>query len=207
MTGEGLVPHRLDRRRASEAAAVLVRAFAQDRVWQAVFGEETTPSQIQAGFELPVVYCCRYGEVWATSPAVEGVAAWVPGRFARMTTWRLLCSRAILSGLRMGSRLGKKMGPIFQQLEEDRERHMTGRDYTLLEVFGVEPTRQGQGLGGGLLRALSDRCDREGLALYLDTETERNVCMYQRFGFRVLREITLPVVDMPAWEMIREPGS
>ena len=40
----------------------------------------------------------------------------------------------------------------------------------------------------------------------LETETERNVRMYERFGFQVAQQIALPIVALPMWEMIRAPG-
>jgi hypothetical protein len=31
------------------------------------------------------------------------------------------------------------------------------------------------------------------------------VKMYEHFGFRLLKRITLPIVDLPMWEMVRGP--
>jgi hypothetical protein len=28
--------------------------------------------------------------------------------------------------------------------------------------------------------------------------------MYEKFGFRVLNQITLPIINLPQWEMVRE---
>lgn len=51
--------------------------------------------------------------------------------------------------------------------------------------------------------ALFDEAEMLNGTLYLETETGRNVAMYERFGFEVIRRITLPVVDLPMWEMVR----
>jgi ribosomal protein S18 acetylase RimI-like enzyme len=82
---------------------------------------------------------------------------------------------------------------------------MKGRAYIYLMIIGVASEFQGQGFGGKLLRALIEKSERGGVPIYLETETERNVRMYERLGFRVLNQITLPLVNLPMWEMVREP--
>ena len=42
--------------------------------------------------------------------------------------------------------------------------------------------------------------------LYLETETENNVAMYEKYGFKVVKKTTLPIINLPMWEMVRAPG-
>jgi ribosomal protein S18 acetylase RimI-like enzyme len=55
-----------------------------------------------------------------------------------------------------------------------------------LPMIGVDPARQGQGLGSALLKAGLRRCDADGLAAYLESSNPKNVPLYERFGFEVL---------------------
>ena len=48
-----------------------------------------------AFFGSPVTYCLKYGEAYATSENLEGIAAWLPGDFADMSMWRMIRSGAI----------------------------------------------------------------------------------------------------------------
>ena len=50
-----------------------------------------------------------------------------------------------------------------------------------------------------------EESEQVGGVIYLETATERNVRMYERLGFRLLSQVTLPVVNLPHWEMVREP--
>jgi ribosomal protein S18 acetylase RimI-like enzyme len=184
------------------AAAVLADAFQHDPVWNAILGDATRAQRV-AVFETPVRHCLRYGEVYAPSERLEGVAAWVPGALADMTFWRMLCSGALWSGLKLGPGVARKMAPIFRPLEVDRKANMQGGPFIYLQVIGVDPVYQGQGYGGKLLRALIEQSEQAHLPIYLETETEDNVRMYKRFGFRVVQEIVLPLIQLPMWEMVR----
>ena len=82
---------------------------------------------------------------------------------------------------------------------------MKGREYVYLLIIGVASEYQGQGLGGKLLRALIEESEEAGIPIYTETQTERNVRFYERQGFKQLDRITLPVIHLPHWEMIREP--
>jgi ribosomal protein S18 acetylase RimI-like enzyme len=198
--------YRLPKQDARRAAVVLADAFHDDAMWQAILEDGVTPAQKVAAFETLVVYCHAYGEVWAPSADLEGIIAWLPGRYAKMTTWRMLRSGAILPGLRVGAKLAKKMETLFAPFDRDREAHMKGRAYLYIDIFGVAWAFQGQGHGGTLLRALIAKSDREKLPLYVETQTEGNVRMYTRFGFEVVQEATVPEIDLPYWELVREPA-
>ena len=80
---------------------------------------------------------------------------------------------------------------------------MQGKSYLYLLVIGVAPRFQGQGFAGKLVRALIDKSERAGVPIYLETETESNVRMYEHLGFEVVQEITLPIINLPMWEMVR----
>jgi len=197
--------YRLQKKDIPKATAALTDAFQRDPMWNKVFEGEPRTDARQGAFETPVRHCMKYGEVYATSEKMEGVAAWVPGHLADMTIWRLLRSGAILSGMKMGARAARIMEPAFRPLQADRKEHMGARPFIYLMVIGVASEFQGQGSGGKLLRALIEKSEETASPLYLETETEENVRMYEGFGFKVVRQITLPVINLPMWEMVREP--
>jgi ribosomal protein S18 acetylase RimI-like enzyme len=142
-----------------------------------------------------------------TSPRLEGIAAWVPGRFADMGMWRFARSGALGCVLGVGPRVAGRLARSFGKVGLDRKRHMAGREYAYLQIIGVASSEQGRGHGGRLLSHLIESCDRDGRAIYLETETERNVSMYRRFGFELLDRIELQGLDLPLWEMAREAAA
>ncbi|GGP74738.1 N-acetyltransferase [Streptomyces calvus] len=83
--------------------------------------------------------------------------------------------------------------------------HPSGRAHEYLWMIGVAPERQGEGLGTALIGSVLERCDREGLAAYLEASSERSRLLYRRLGFEAAGEpLTLP--DGPRmWPMWRDP--
>jgi GNAT superfamily N-acetyltransferase len=61
-----------------------------------------------------------------------------------------------------------------------------------LAVIGSDPDVRGKGFGQVLMRSRLDRCDAEHAPAYLESSNPDNVPYYQRFGFEVTGEITLP---------------
>ncbi len=122
-----------------------------------------------------------------------------------MSFWRRLLSGALWTGLNMGMEVSKTMVTVFMPIDQDRKEHMRGRDYIYLLMIGVDPQYQGQGYGGQLLSGLIEESEQTGLPIYLETETENNVSVYEHFGFKVVDKVTLPQIDLPMWELIREP--
>ena len=55
-----------------------------------------------------------------------------------------------------------------------------------LSMIGVDPSRQGQGLGSALLKAGLARCDADGLPAYLESSSPKNVPLYERHGFEII---------------------
>jgi GNAT superfamily N-acetyltransferase len=77
---------------------------------------------------------------------------------------------------------------VFEILEKMGEFH-TPEPHWYLAILGVEPARQGEGIGSSLLRHSLEPCDREGLIAYLESSNPANVPLYRRHGFEVIGEI------------------
>ena len=198
--------YRVQKRDIVRASKVLANAFQRDPLWNKIY--EVDPDikkRFQAFFEGSVRHCLKYGEVYAPSEDLEGVIGFVPRKYADMNIWRTILSRSMGSTMRLGLNNAKKMAPVFKLVEKDRRAHMAGNTFLHLSVVGVATELQGKGFGRKLIDAAIGKSEREGLHLYLETETEENMKMYEHFGFRLLKRITLPIVGLPMWEMVKEP--
>jgi len=71
-----------------------------------------------------------------------------------------------------------ELGELMRQFHPDSP-------HWYLSMLGVDPSRQGQGLGAALLKEGLRRCDADGLPAYLESSSPRNVPLYERHGFVV----------------------
>lgn len=55
-------------------------------------------------------------------------------------------------------------------------------DHYYLTILGVAPSAQGKGVGGKVLGAIHEKLPK-GMSIALDTENEKNVAYYERFGY------------------------
>jgi GNAT superfamily N-acetyltransferase len=90
---------------------------------------------------------------------------------------------------------------VFAVLEKMGEFH-TQEPHWYLAILGVQPSRQGEGIGSALLRHTLEVCDREGLIAYLESSNPKNVPLYRRHGFDVIGEIQVGN-SPPIYPMLR----
>lgn len=94
--------------------------------------------------------------------------------------------------------------PEVEGIFEAMERYHPEAPHWYLPLIATDPSRQGRGIGGALMRHALARCDRDGAVAYLESSNPRNISLYQRYGFEILGTIqvgTSPVLT----PMLREP--
>lgn len=64
-----------------------------------------------------------------------------------------------------------------------------------LGPIGVHPELQGRGIGKAMLAAFLDMADDQGSPAYLETDADRNVALYEKFGFKIISHEDISGVD------------
>ena len=88
---------------------------------------------------------------------------------------------------------------------DNLHRRLVPYPHWYLQIIGVDPAYQGQGFSSRLLRPVLERIDRERMPCFLETNTEKNVAIYRRFGFEVVSEDKLPGTEVTSFAMLRRP--
>lgn len=94
----------------------------------------------------------------------------------------------------------------FAALSEATGAHAPEEPHWYLNMLATHPDWQRQGLGGALMAAVFELAEADGLACYLETETEENVAYYRHHGFDVRSEWDLRTDDSEGphmWGMLR----
>jgi GNAT superfamily N-acetyltransferase len=92
------------------------------------------------------------------------------------------------------------------EVEELMKKAHPEEPHWYLAVIGSDPDVRGKGFGQVLMRSRLDRCDAEHAPAYLESSNPVNVPYYQRFGFEITGEITLPNGGpklIPMWRAAR----
>ena len=76
-----------------------------------------------------------------------------------------------------------------------------------LHSLSVDAAVQDTGVGSALVAPVLARCDEDGLPAHLTSSAARNVPFYERLGFAVTAEVTLPGDGPVMRAMIRQPAS
>ncbi|MEM1042055.1 MAG: GNAT family N-acetyltransferase [Bacteroidota bacterium] len=196
MTTRPLLPSEVPR-----AAALAADAFHHDPLFTHLYPD---PERRRRGLRIEFAAYLRriYLAVGTaeTTGAVDGVALWLPPDQADSLGWR-----------------ERLLVPTIFRAVGWRRFLVTLRDYAAFEaafpdepvhylgLLATAPEAQGQGVGSALLRAGLERADSDGLPVYLETGTERNVAFYERHGFRVTGTVELPH-GPDHWAMQRDPA-
>ncbi|MEE4023074.1 GNAT family N-acetyltransferase [Gordonia sp. PKS22-38] len=173
------------------AGALLTQAFADDPVM--VWMQPDTRRQAVL-FDIVLKYL--HGPQACLDLATRdgrpvGVAAWDP------PSHRITARSHVASTIAMARALGPRTRRGIA-MELAFAKHRPKEPHWYLGQIGA-PER-GQGIGTTLLEARL--ADIEGPA-YLESSNERNIPLYERFGFQVTGEITLPFDGPRVWPMYR----
>jgi GNAT superfamily N-acetyltransferase len=130
---------------------------------------------------------------------VRGAALWAPPKRWRAGVKDTLAI-APASALLFRARL-----PLSLRLILALEKAHPREPHWYLAFLGTHADHQGHGIGGALIRSVTDRCDEEGLPAYLESSKESNVPFYNRHGFEVTSTLHVPSGGPPMFLMWREP--
>jgi ribosomal protein S18 acetylase RimI-like enzyme len=203
-TGELL---RLTLKERDAGTAVLGRAFTEYDLLRYYFHDKTErrAAADTLGF-IELSIGLKYGEVYASSEKLEGVAAWLPPGKAFVGGWQIVRSVPLSILFRFG-RQGANRLRAYGRYIDNVHRKLVPYPHWYLQIIGVDPTHQGQGFSSRLLRPVLERIDRERMPCYLETNTEKNVAIYRRFGFEVVSEDKMPGTEVTSFAMLRKVQS
>jgi GNAT superfamily N-acetyltransferase len=177
----------------------MAAAFADDPVWMWLASPKADwDRRAPAWFETEARCQLRgHGDVLVDDEG-RGAAIWAPPH-----RWRSGLGEGVQLAI-PSLRLFRSRLPRSLRALQHIERHHAREPHWYLAIIGTDPRYQGLGIGSALIRAVTDRCDEEGLGAYLESSKEENVPFYARHGFKVTRQLAVGG-GPPMWLMWRDP--
>jgi len=164
------------------AVAAITRAFSEDPAGRWLYADAERyhrffPEFIRAfggrGIDAGTAWC---------SADLAGAALWLaPGTEPDEAALDALLERTVPPCQLL------TMGTVLEQMG----RHHPQEPHWYLPLIGVDPARQGGGIGSALMAAALAAIDRSGLPAYLESTSARNVSLYERHGFRTVGMIEI----------------
>lgn len=187
---------------APAIARLLTRAFFDDPVATFLFPDVgRRPALLNRFFDLQVTRNYLRRGVVATTVDGDGAALWMPPDAPHPTIRERLFHTAF------AFRLGERRHAAHRLTALLESRHPR-EPHWYLGAIGVEPDRQGHGVGTSLLEAALEGCDARGHAAYLEASRPESARLYERMGFSC-RELLVPTsigVDGPSLYLMYRRG-
>jgi GNAT superfamily N-acetyltransferase len=176
---------------------VLARAFEHDPLHRWIFpAERAWARNSHRSFAMALRQALPHGAV-LTDDGRHGAAIWHDSTRSP-TLWERLVFAA-----RMLPLLGMRALRIGRGFDELAALHPQAPHWYLY-ALGTDPLHQGKGIGSALFGPMLVRCDAESRPAYLEASRPENVPYYERFGFKVIGEHTMPRGPV-VWRMLRSP--
>lgn len=190
------------------ASEMLARAFQDDPMMTYIIPEAAKrPGPIASFFEVCLKFARLNGEVYST-PTTEGAAIWLgPGNITLTVGGAMkagLLSNLVEATLTFGPSAFGRLLNVGEYTEKNHKLHAPNPHWYLL-TLGVEPSQQGRGIGSSLIAPMLEKANSTNLPCYLETMKANNVPLYEKYGFKVVAEGTIPKGGPQVWSMLREP--
>jgi ribosomal protein S18 acetylase RimI-like enzyme len=162
----------------------------QDAVIDTLTLAFSTDPAVRYMFPNPAGYLKAFPRLAAAmaGSALAAGTAWVDDGGAAAALWLAPGAEADREAIiaLVGETVAPERQAVLGALGEEMQAFHPDEPHWYLSMIGVDPSRQGQGLGAALLKAGLARCDADGLPAYLESSSPKNVPLYERHGFEVI---------------------
>ena len=186
------------------AGIVLSKAFRHDPVFSFLIPDTNQRLKtLNLYFQHVIKYGLRYGEVYS-SPNLEGITVWLPPNNPSHTRWKAIKTGVLVLPFKVKWKYLASQNK-FHKFSDNLHKKLVPYPHWYLSLIGVAPNHQGKGFGQQLLSATINRFDLESKPVYLETNKEKNLEIFKRFGFRIIQKVLVPGTEIFHWSLLRNP--
>ena len=142
--------------------------------------------------------------IYADSEEMNGFAAWLPFGFTGNKTMPFLLNGGLKLILHSGFGLiGRLL--TYEKYAMNLKKEFTDNYDWYLFNLSIKKDAQGKGIASKLMRPMLNFCDDEKMVAYLETNKDKNVSLYQHYGFELKKEEMIPKSNVMHYAMVRNP--
>ena len=142
--------------------------------------------------------------IYADSEEMNGFAVWLPFGFTGSKTLPFLFSGGISLILHSGlGIIGRLL--TYENYAMNLKKEFTDNYDWYLYNLSIKKDAQGKGIASKLMRPMLKFCDDDKLVAYLETNKEKNVSLYNHYGFELKKQELIPKTDVMHYAMVRQP--
>ena len=174
-----------------EAADATADAFIGARCPMGTFvfqNEPDSPVLKRKLYRSLVTSCSRKVVIHGTSPALEAVSIWFPPGVDHSED---VDPEPLIAENFTNPKTMEKMQAVNDVIEA-LTGHLSEEPQWYLHLVAVRPQFTGRGYASLLVKPMLARAAREGISCTLITQTMENVRKYERWGFKVVKEMAVP---------------
>jgi ribosomal protein S18 acetylase RimI-like enzyme len=174
-------------------ALMMARAFADYPLIQYLFPDpKKRPKKSYMYFCGLIQYCRRYGQIFTTSPRMEGALVVLPNNVSDFPLMKILRSGLLWKFLRLGPSFLSRMFHDNDIQKLLHEKYTKDLPHIYIMTLAVDPEQQGKKYGKMLMNQAMERNKEMYILYYLETYLEKNVQIYQKLGFNLVEEQQIP---------------
>ena len=191
---------RLHSNHQQQVAGMLARAFFNDPLIIYYLPDPVRREQVLPYLMLVSLrYALYYGEVDTPAERI-GAACWLQPGHTDLNLCGLIRSAIGVIPPNLGLEALRRINQIEPAIDRVHRACMPGPHWYLM-LLAIEPSFQGQGIGGHLIERKLAEARQNGLPCYLETMTEKDVAFYRKHGFEVVFETEIHSGGLHVWMM------
>ncbi len=193
--------YKLEKKDINKSAEVLSDAFYDYPVFKHILGRKHNKENINIITKFIIKYAVLYGEAYASSHQMEGIIL-----FSDFKDYKFTLFRSLRCGALSLMQFGKESAKRFNEYDEFNlkiHNKIIKEPHQYVIGIGVNPKKQGQAFGRKLLTLVLKVAEEKNQPCYLETHGEKNVAIYEKYGFEVVSRDILPGTDIVQFGMLK----
>jgi ribosomal protein S18 acetylase RimI-like enzyme len=165
---------------------ILSKAFEENKSVNFVVKQDASrKDRIRNLMEYSFNLCNQFGEVWISDNKEACALVLHPDQKKFSLSAALWDAKLALSVIGIS-----RVKAVLDRESKIKKNH-PATPFSYLWFIGVDPERQGNGIGSDLLTKTIEVCEEKKRPIYLETSVEKNLKWYQKFGFEIFKTIDL----------------